>query len=86
MLRGRGSSGAFATQYEYSLYSRDEKQGRQYRVRAAGRWEDMDLKKQKYGMREWGLTARIAEDPILDSYREYIWKLWLSNISWHGFK
>lgn len=42
-LRGGGSSGALATWYEYSLYARDEKQGSQYRVRAAGRWEDMEL-------------------------------------------
>lgn len=43
VLRGRGSSGAFATWYEHSLYIRDEKQGKQYRVRAAGRWEDMNV-------------------------------------------
>lgn len=43
VLRGGGSSGAFATWYEYSLYIRDEKQGKQHRVRAAGRWEDMNL-------------------------------------------
>lgn len=43
VFRGGGSSGAFATWYEYSLYIRDEKQGKQDRARAAGRWEDMNL-------------------------------------------
>lgn len=80
VLRGGGSSGAFTTWYEYSLYIRDEKQGRQYRVRAAGRWEDMDLVEETEIWNE-GLGTYSR-----NSYRESIRKLWLSNTLQHGFK
>lgn len=43
VLRDGGSSGAFATWCEDSLYTRGEKQGKQPRAGAARRWEDVNL-------------------------------------------
>lgn len=86
-LRGGSSSGALATWCEYSLYVRDEKQGRHYRVRAAGKWEDINLVEEAEIWNERvGLMAVIMEDPILDSYRESIRKLCLSNTLQYSFK
>ena len=67
-LRGRGSSGASATWYGYSLYVRDEKQGRQHRITAAGRWENTELAEAAeiwnegvgLGQEQWKILFRVA--------------------------
>lgn len=40
----------------------------------------------KYGIKGWGLSAGIEEDPILDSYREARRKPKVLNVLQHGLR
>lgn len=86
-LRGGGSAGAFPAWCEHSLCAgmRSGTGNTEGEQPEGGRtW--IGLEKQKYGMREQGLSAGIAEAPVLDSCREPSRKLCLSNTLQHGLK